>query len=155
MKKFIFPLEKVLTYNNSLLDEEKAKLTALRNEARLTEELIDQNLDSMRLDGEKLAATAEHGATVTELRSISFKIENTRHYIEQLRATLRKQQAAAEKQLAVVVELNQSVSGMERLKEKQLESYNEDIRKAENETISELVSMRYVHSSAEQQPTRS
>ena len=43
MKKFLFPLESVLRYKGSLLDEEKNKLNILRAELARIEDAIEEN----------------------------------------------------------------------------------------------------------------
>lgn len=143
MKKFSFSLEKVLRYKNSLLQEEKNKLGILRAELNRIEKEIEENSRQLFLGDKKLKALAAKGANIMELRSISFQIDNTRQLLEGLETSRLKQERLVENQLSVVLEINQSVSGIERLKEKQLESYHEAQLKEDELTISELISAKF------------
>ena len=144
MKKISFPLESVLRYKGSLLDEEKNKLNILRAEFLRIEEEIEENLRQLLARDQELKALAQKGCGIAALRCISFEIDNTRQLLEALKASRTKQAQLVEKQLAVVVEVKQSVSGMERLKEKHLESYREAQLKEDALTIGDLVSTSYV-----------
>lgn len=145
MKKFSFPLEKVLRYKTSLLQEEKGKLSLLRAELSQIENHIAQ-CTQQQLDSDcNLKALATKGANILELRCISFQIDNTRSLLEDLEKSRLKQASLVERQLAVVLEVNQSVSGIERLKEKQVESYHEAQLKEDELIIGELVSSKYAY----------
>ncbi|MPM62532.1 hypothetical protein SDC9_109405 [bioreactor metagenome] len=145
MKKFTFPLESVLRYKNSLLDEEKNKLNILRTELNRIEDAIDKNSCQLLAKDQELKALANKGCGIAALRCISFQIENTRRLLEDLKINRTKQVQLVEKQLAVVIEAKQSVSGMERLKEKHLEHYREAQLKEDALIVGELVSTKYVH----------
>ncbi len=150
MKKFSFPLESVLRYKGSLLDEEKNKLNILRAELNRLEDEIAENTHQLILSDQELKSLAQKGCSITALRCISFKIDNTRQLLEDLKASRAKQVQLVEKQLAVVVEVKQSVSGMERLKEKHLESYREAQLKEDELIIGELVSTKYARAAHSQ-----
>ncbi len=144
MKKFSFPLERVLRYKDSLLDEEKNKLNMLRAELLRIEDTIAENLGQLLSRDEELKALAKKGCGIAELRCISFEIDNTRRMLDALKVSRARQVQLIEKQLAVVLEVQQSVSGIARLKDKQLESYREAQLKEEELIIGELVSADYV-----------
>ncbi len=150
MKKFSFPLESVLRYKGSLLDEEKNKLNLLRAELTRIEDAIEENACQLLTRDQELKALAQKGCGISALRCISFEIDNTRHLLEALNASRVKQTQLVEKQLAVVVEVKQSVSGMERLKEKHLESYREAQLKEDELIIGELVSTSYARAGLSQ-----
>lgn len=150
MKKFSFPLESVLRYKGSLLDEEKSKLNLLRVELARIDDAIEENLRQLLSCDERLKALAQEGCGISALRCISFEIDNTRQMLEALKINRAKQARLVEKQQAVVVEARQSVSGIERLKEKQLESYHEAQLKEEELTIGELVSTSYARANLSQ-----
>ncbi|MDD3429680.1 MAG: flagellar FliJ family protein [Oscillospiraceae bacterium] len=144
MKKFTFSLEKMLNYKTTLLEEEKATLGRMRAELNAIEAEIQQTTRQMLNTDIQLKKTAAQGVNVMQLRNMSFQIDNTRNLI----ADLKKQQVAQEKkvqmQLQVVLGATQEVSGMEKLKEKQLEAYRYSLQKEEELMISELVSTQYV-----------
>lgn len=150
MKKFSFPLESVLRYKGSLLDEEKNKLNVLRAELNHLEDAIAENTRQLMSSDQELKALAQKGCSIAVLRCVSFKIDNTRRLLEDLKASLAKQAILVEKQLATVVEVKQSVSGIERLKEKHLESYRESQLKEDELIIGELVSTKYARANHSQ-----
>lgn len=150
MKKFSFSLESVLRYKGSLLDEEKNKLNILRAELNRLEDEIAENMHQLILSDHELKSLAQKGCSIAMLRCISFKIDNTRQLLEDLKASRAKQAQLVEKQLAVVVEVKQSVSGMERLKEKHLESYRVAQLKEDELIIGELVSTKYARAAHSQ-----
>lgn len=144
MKKFSFPLESVLRYKDSLLDEEKNKLNILRAELSRIEDAIGENSRQLLSRDQELKKLAQKGCGIAALRCFSFQIDNTRRLLDDLKAKRAKQVQLVENQLAVVVEVKKSVSGMERLKEKQLESHREAQLKEDELIIGELVSTQYV-----------
>lgn len=150
MKKFSFPLESVLRYKGSLLQEEKNKLNILRAELHRIENTIEENSRQLLSSDRELKARAQKGCGIAALRCISFQIDNTRQLLEDLELSRARQAQLVEKQLAVVVEVKQSVSGMERLKEKHLESYREAQLKENELIIGELVSTKYARASHSQ-----
>ena len=144
MKKFNFPLEKVLRFRTSLLDEEKNKLAELRRDVIETENKIDDCRRQMAESDLELKESAAKGTTIQRIQILNFQIESARNMIEELEKQLKKQQLLVERQLGVVLEATKDVNGLERLKEKQREEYNEAVRKEDDLTISELVSSQYV-----------
>ncbi|MBP1557416.1 MAG: flagellar FliJ family protein [Oscillospiraceae bacterium] len=144
MKKFNFPLEKVLRFRTSLLDEEKNKLAELRRDVIETENKIDDCRRQMAESDLELKESTAKGTTIQRIQILNFQIESARNMIEELEKQLKKQQLLVERQLGVVLEATKDVNGLERLKEKQREEYNEAVRKEDDLTISELVSSQYV-----------
>jgi len=144
MKKFNFPLEKVLRFRTSLLDEEKNKLAELRRDVIETENKIEDCHRQMAESDLELKESAAKGTTIQRIQILNFQIESARNMIEELEKQLKKQQLLVERQLGVVLEATKDVNGLERLKEKQREEYNEAVRKEDDLTISELVSSQYV-----------
>lgn len=144
MKKFNFPLEKVLRFRTSLLDEEKNKLAELRRDVIETENQIEDCRRQMAESDLELKESAAKGTTIQRIQILNFQIESARNMIEELEKQLKKQQLLVERQLGVVLEATKDVNGLERLKEKQREEYNEAVRKEDDLTISELVSSQYV-----------
>ena len=144
MKKFNFPLEKVLRFRTSLLDEEKNKLAELRRDVIETENKIDDCRRQMAESDLELKESTAKGTTIQRIQILNFQIESARNMIEELEKQLKKQQLLVERQLGVVLEATKDVNGLERLKEKQREEYTEAVRKEDDLTISELVSSQYV-----------
>lgn len=144
MKKFNFPLEKVLRFRTSLLDEEKNRLAELRRDAAETESRIEDCRCQIAQSDLKLKETAMRGTDIMQLQMLNYQIDSARRMISELERTLRMQRALVERQLEVVLEATKDVNGLERLRDKQREEYNEAVRKEDDLTISELVSSQYV-----------
>lgn len=144
MKKFHFTLDKMLRYKDSMLQEEKNKLMQIRAEKNSVDMQIEQAQENMgRLDQER-TEKAVRGISVIEMRSYAYNIDNTRRHLKALAQEQEKLARLVEKQLAVVVERTQEVSGLEKLRDKQLEEYNESVMKEEELTVMELVSSKYI-----------
>lgn len=144
MKKFHFTLDKMLRYKDSMLQEEKNKLMQIRAEKNSVDMQIEQAQENMgRLDQER-TEKAVKGISVIEMRSYAYNIDNTRRHLKALAQEQEKLARLVEKQLAVVVERTQEVSGLEKLRDKQLEEYNESVMKEEELTVMELVSSKYI-----------
>lgn len=144
MKKFHFTLDKMLRYKDSILQEEKNKLMQIRAEKNSVDTQIEQAQENMgRLDQER-TEKAVKGISVIEMRSYAYNIDNTRRHLKALAQEQEKLARLVEKQLAVVVERTQEVSGLEKLRDKQLEEYNESVMKEEELTVMELVSSKYI-----------
>lgn len=146
MKKFVFPLEKVLKYRTSLLDEEKNRLAELRRELSEIESQIENCHRQIDSSDDELKQSAAKGTTVMRLQLLNFEIESARRMIEELEKKRQKQLILVERQLSAVLAATKDVNGLERLKEKQREEYNEAVRKEEDLTISELVGSQYTRS---------
>lgn len=144
MKKFNFPLEKVLKFRTSLLDEEKNRLAELRRDAAETESRIEDCRRQIKQSDLELKESAARGTTIGRIQLLNFEIDSANRMIEELEKQLKKQLFLVERQLAVVLEATKDVNGLERLKDKQREEYNEAIRKEDDLTISELVSSQYL-----------
>lgn len=144
MKKFNFPLEKVLKFRTSLLDEEKNRLAELRRDAAETESRIEDCRRQIERSDLELKESAARGTTIGRIQLLNFEIDGAKIMIEELEKQLKKQLLLVERQLNVVLEATKDVNGLERLKDKQREEYNEAVRKEDDLTISELVSSQYM-----------
>lgn len=143
MKKFSFSLEKLRGYKDSLLDREKGKLAQLNAHLHAIEDRIDNAYAQMRDYDEQRQEKARNGTNVNELRLYAFHIENTRLLIDQLKKERMRAERDAEKQRIVVLQLSQEVSGLDKLKEKQLEAYNYAAMQEQQVVVGEIVASKY------------
>ncbi len=144
MKKFIFSLEKVFRFKSQQLDIAMNELSLLRYE--LLE--VENRLMATRIELEKKHISyqeqAATGMTVLEIKEYQYFKETLTQQIEAIEQERDALKERIDKQLLVVLEFKKDVSGLEKLKEKQLEEYNEEVRKQETEFILELVSAKTV-----------
>jgi flagellar FliJ protein len=140
MKKFTFTLNRLLSYRERLLDEEKNRLGQLRlNQMQIEARIAELKAAFARLSRELVEEQAA-GIPAFRLRSYNLKLTSLRGQLDQLRRDLARATAAVERQMTVVVEASREVSKLEKLEEKQLEVYMEDVRKAEAIELDEFVS---------------
>lgn len=144
MKKFIFSLEKVFRFKAQQLDIAMNELALLRYELLEVENRLmatRMELEKKHISYQKKAAS---GMTVLELKEYQYFKETLTQQIEAIEQERDALKERIEKQLLVVLEFKKDVSGLEKLKEKQLEEYKEEVRKQETEFILELVSAKTV-----------
>ena len=144
MKKFVFPLERMLEYQVQVLDKEKGILGRFIAERNSLEDKIAQlkkNLSKVRTD---MAIKEAEGTTIFVLKSFFSILESGRIQVEELEARLVQVNVRLEQQRQVVTAAAQEVKKLERLKENQLEEYRRAEAKEQQELIIEHVSGEFV-----------
>ncbi|MBS5065133.1 MAG: flagellar export protein FliJ [Hungatella hathewayi] len=144
MKKFVFPLERMLEYQVQVLDKEKGILGRFIAERNSLEDKIAQlkkNLSKVRTD---MAIKEAEGTTIFVLKSFFSILESGRIQVEELEARLVQVSYRLEQQRQVVTAASQEVKKLERLKENQLEEYRRAEAKEQQELIIEHVSGEFV-----------
>jgi len=140
MKKFQFPLEKLLSYKNQILESEMQILSELNLEHQMALEklnTIQRNYDRCK---EKLNDKLSTRATPSE-------IQLYRHYIvdlnEQIKAAQRQIDCISMKiveQVGVVKQLKVETKTIENLRENRLDDFKRAETKREENAIDEFVS---------------
>ena len=144
MKKFVFPLERMLEYQVQVLDKEKGILGRFIAERNSLEDKIAQlkkNLSKVRTD---MAIKEAEGTTIFVLKSFFSILESGRIQVEELEARLVQVNVRLEQQRQVVTAASQEVKKLERLKENQLEEYRRAEAKEQQELFIEHVSGEFV-----------
>ena len=144
MKKFVFPLERMLEYQIQVLDKEKGILGRFLTERNNLENKIDilkYNLSRVRKD---MALKEAEGTTIFVLKSVFAILESGRIQMEELEKKLALVTKRLEQQRQVVTEASQEVKKLERLKEHQLEEYRRAEAKEQQESILEHVAGEFV-----------
>ena len=139
MKRFQFSLDRVLGYKNQMLDREKNELARLRViKTQMDEELKDL-VKEFQSVSQQMTVKAQKGISALELRSYQFQLDCLRDDRDLLNDKRHNQDILIEDQLAVVLELSQSVSGLDKLKDHQKEEFAKyEAKVAENE-IAEFI----------------
>jgi flagellar export protein FliJ len=139
MKRFQFSLDRVLGYKNQMLDREKNELARLRViKTQMDEELKDL-VKEFQSVSQQMTVKAQKGISALELRSYQFQLDCLRDDMDLLNDKRHNQDILIEDQLAVVLELSQSVSGLDKLKDHQKEEFAKyEAKVAENE-IAEFI----------------
>lgn len=144
MKRFEFSLGTMLSYKDALLDKEKNILLQIRARLVAVEQRMERCRSQILTMDNEMKEKAQQGTTVLELKIFEFHLTNSRNLLNQLEAERKKIAAEVERQRTVVLGLSQEVSGLDKLKEKQLEEYRYDVQKEEELRIGEIVSSKYV-----------
>ncbi len=144
MKKFEFSLQKLLTYKDQMLEKEKLALAKLNFERNAIEERRLQLIAAARTLQDELAEITRAGTTIFKINSFRFRIEGTHRQIKELEKELEAVGKRIEKQRGIVIAVQTEVKGLERLKEKQLEAYDDKVRKADAVVVDEHVTAKYI-----------
>ncbi len=139
MKRFEFSLDRVLGFKNQMLDREKNELARLRSIKSQMDEELRELLEEFQAVNRKMKDKSRRGVTALELRSFQFQLDCLRDDMDLLNEKRREQDIKIDGQLAVVLEISQSVSGLDKLKDHQKEEFARyEAKETENE-ISEFI----------------
>ncbi len=144
MRKFVFSLEKMLSYKHSLYEKERNELARLRSKRLETEHHRDSVLQQVAEKEAQLYNHMDKGLSVTEIRQMGYYRDNADALVQLLEAQMRELDVEIEAQLAIVIALDQDVQSLEKLREKQWDEYLAEARREEAERISELVSRKHI-----------
>ncbi len=139
MKKFEFTMHKVLDLKNTVLDEEKNRLSQLQAAVRQLEGQIARLTEAMQAITGEMQERQADGITVAELLGYNARKSNIHLQIKELKERLAEAQKKADAQMQAVIEASREVSKLEKVEERQYESYREMVKKAETAFMEELV----------------
>lgn len=144
MKKFIFPLERMLNFQEQDLEKERgvmSRLLAYRSQLEEKRRILSAEMERVQKERE---TAIRKGTTVFELRSSSVLLISGKKQLEELQNERIRIDEEIEKQRQVVVSASQEVKKLENLKDKQLEEYRQEEAREQQEIISEHVSGSFV-----------
>lgn len=139
MRRFEFSLDRVLGYKNQMLDREKNELARLRMVKNQMDEELEQLLEEFQVVNRKMTVESQKGVTALKLKGYQFQLDCLRDDMELLNEKRRDQDALIDEQLGVVLELSQSVSGLDKLKDHQKEEFARYEAKVNETEISEFI----------------
>jgi len=140
VKKFRFSLQKLMDFREQELERQKNTLSMLQADLRRIQEARELLLDKVDEQSEQLDRVCRMGAVASEIamrKRYIVTLQQEIHLKEQ-QAVLKQQEI--ENQLGVVVEATKDVKTLEKLEEKQLEEYNHQAGKENEQFIEEFVS---------------
>ncbi len=140
MTKFQFSLQKLMDFREQELDRQKNTLSMLQADLRRIQEAREVLLDKVDEQSEQLERVCRLGSSASDIamrKRYIVTLQQEIHLKEQ--QALQKQQEI-EQQLGVVVEATKDVKTLEKLEEKQLEEYNHQAGKENEQFIEEFVS---------------
>jgi len=144
MAGFRFRLQNVLDYRAGLADRARQELGVLQAQLRAAQEELARLLAAEQ-DG--LRKLGEAQLTVPlDLPEISYLLEYgivVAQRIVQQRGVIAERQQAVDAQQRVVLELARDAKALEKLRERQLEEYEQDESRREQAETSEIASTRH------------
>lgn len=140
MKKFNFPLDKVLNYKNQTLDNLKNEhaqiLASVAQQERIIQSLINERASAC----ERYRQEMQNGMTVNAMREYEIYITHMQKKILLEQESLKKLVKKEEKKRSEVIEARKEKASIEKLREKKLLLYNKEVQRSEELFIEEFVS---------------
>lgn len=139
MKKFVFTLDKVLTYKEQIEQN-------LRTEhAHIVQQVVKEEEKLRRLEDEHVACRMEYekekakGSTIRQLKLHENYLESVLFKIQAAEKTIERLKIEEEAKRKEVVAAKTETSSIDRLKEKRLKEYSAAVRKEEEKFVEEFV----------------
>ena len=146
MKKFHFTLARMLEFKTQILDKEKDLLGSIRQKKNE----IDQKIECLRQEVRNISnctlQAQKKGITVEELQFAGMQIQNARQCLKQLAIEQEAMEKELQRQQPVVIKASQEVTRLEKLRDKQLEEFKYEEKRAHEAEILELVTGKMVRS---------
>lgn len=139
MKRFEFSLDRVLGFKNQMLDREKNELARLRMVKNQMDEELKDLVKEFQSISQQMTIKAQRGISALEMRSYQFQLDCLRDDMDLLNNKRHEQDLLIDQQLGVVLELSQSVSGLDKLKEHQMEEFAKYEAKVTENEIAEFI----------------
>lgn len=144
MKKFQFSLSKVLDYKDQVLEKEKNHLANLHAKKARIDQCIDDFQVEFEAVNQRFTKETAQGISVIQIKTFEFQLQSIRLQIKQLKNEQNALAQSIEKQIQVVIEASQEVTGLDKLEEKQRMEYNIEQAKGNEAQIAEFVSSRLI-----------
>ena len=144
MKKFQFSLSKVLDYKDQVLEKEKNHLANLHAKKARIDQCINDFQVEFEAVNQRFTKETAQGISVIQIKTFEFQLQSIRLQIKQLQSEQKALSQTIEKQIQVVIEASQEVTGLDKLEEKQRMEYNIEQAKGNEAQIAEFVSSRLI-----------
>ena len=142
MKKFNFPLQKVLDYRKQLLEVERNKLKLINAKILDIEQKRMELNREYEIKNSQFEEDAKNGLQAMEYQTRLDYLTSLLEEDSKLLSLLKRIEKQQEEQTKVVIKSNQNVLILERLKGKKIEEYNKDILKDAEKMIDEFVNSK-------------
>lgn len=140
MKKFNFSLQKVLEIKTQLLKNLKNELSNLNEEMRVIERELQSLKNKYRDTNEEFIQKSSISMTSGEMTYYKIFMSGTLKSIEKKEDEKLQQNKKIESKRNEIMNMNMEISSLEKLRDKELERYNESLVKSEEIFIEEFVS---------------
>lgn len=140
MKKFSFSLQKVLEIKTQLLKNLKNELSSLNEELKIIDRDL-QNLKNKYKDtNDEFLQKSSISMTIGEMTYYKIFMSGILKNIEKKEEEKVQQNKKIESKRNEIMNMNMEISSLEKLRDKELERYNEHLAKSEEIFIEEFVS---------------
>lgn len=140
MKKFVFSLEKVLGFKQQTLDVKKNELSMFQMKLKELEKEIEDLNEKFSSTNRKMVEEMQKGITASDISIYKMYFDSLNQKIQKLIEDKRQLMDVISEKKAGIVQINSEISGLEKLKDKQLETYLKDRQKTEELAIEEFIS---------------
>jgi flagellar export protein FliJ len=146
MKKFVFSLQKVLSYKEQILNVKKNELAILQMQLMNLNKEINELNNKFTYCNKKMIGELENGLNASDIIMYKTYFNTLNQQIRKLTDDRIKLQNILEQKKHKVIEINSEISGLEKLRDKQLEEYNKTVQKINEKAMDEYVGK--MHSTA-------
>lgn len=143
MKKFVFTLEAVAHYKETIEKKQKAELARVMALLRALHDEQDAILKAMDDTAASLIrALAENRDIPAEMERHDYYQMYLRDWLEEVRQKIAQAEAEKKRIQALLIVTMKEIKALERLREEQFEAYLEEVRQDEAKLINDLISHR-------------
>ncbi len=142
MKKFRFALETVLSYKQQVLEALQGEQAAILAEVYQQEQVLAELKDHYQAEAAEYRTRCSEGMEIKDVLAWQAALRARERGIEAAVRKLDLLKKKAEEKRQEVVAAKQDTSSIEKLREKQLSSYNMAVAKSEEKFIEEFVTSR-------------
>ena len=142
MKKFRFALETVLSYKQQVLEALQGEQAAILAEVYQQEQVLAELKDLYQAEAAEYRTRCSEGMEIKDVLAWQAALRAREREIEAAVRKLDLLKKKAEEKRQEVVAAKQDTSSIEKLREKQLSSYNMAVAKSEEKFIEEFVTSR-------------
>lgn len=140
MKKFIFSLEKVLDFKQQTLDVKKNELSMLQMKLKEIEKEIEDLNEKFTETNRRMVEEMQKGLPASEIAIYKLYFDTLNQKVRKLLDDKGMLLDVIASKKADIVQINSEISGLEKLKDKQLEAYLKTVQKHEELAMEEFVS---------------
>lgn len=140
MKKFSFSLQKVLEIKEQILENYKIELSSL-NSSLISLDLDIKNLNEQFFNiNKEFIEKSSNSISVGEMAYYKLLMSSILRQIDNKKESKKIIQKKIEAKRQEIIVVNQEISSLDKLKEKELEKYNQAVMRSEEIFIEEFVS---------------
>lgn len=144
MKKFKYTLQSVLDLKKQLLEGLKIEISNINNEYNILDREINKLHSEYHIIKNESDEEMKRNLTISEITYSKIKIKSLLSQIEKKEIIKDKLMRKKEEKEKEMITRNTEISGLEKLRDKELDKYNQKAAKAEELFIEEFVSHRKV-----------